>query len=295
MTSPRWIVYDRSDWRDFLLGKILADGAPVVRAEPSDDCDVLLRLADGAQGFIFHLDCTLTSRFPLCRDRLIQTLRTAGCVVLNARAVDLRKTTIQKICARLSMPTTLAASQGAADELVVVKTDFNARGAAERGLPEQVQRDLGVSCPETVISRFGYRVLARAEVPRGWWADPSLAIERFIANRSDVYYRAYVCRDRVAIACAFRPGRIKKMVCGATRHVQLARLSDPVESVLLDVPFPLGMLSKFVRSMGLDFGTLDIVRDDEPTFHVIDANTTPYWCEQIPGVLTHLAEGLYAD
>jgi hypothetical protein len=295
MTSHRWIVYDRSDWRDFLLGRILRDHASVFRAEPSDRCDDLIGLVDGARGFIFHLDCTLTSRFPFCRDLLVERFLSAGRIVINARAVDLRKTTIQQICAGLSLPTTLTTSLGPPGELVVVKTDFNARGAAERRLPKQVQEDLGLSCPETVISRLGYRVMPRIDVPPGWWTDPSLAIERFIANRSDVYYRVYVCRERMAIACAFRPGRIKKMVCGATRHVQLVNLSDHEESVQLDVAFPLRPLRRFLRHLGLDFGTLDVVRDDEPTFYVIDANTTPYWCEQIPGVLSHLAEGLYAD
>ena len=295
MTGARWVVYDRSDWHDFLLARILREGSSVVRAELSDACDDLVRLAQVSRGFIFHLDCSLTTRFPLCRDRVIRSLADGPCAVLNARAVDLRKTTIQRICARLSMPTTLVGRMGPDDELLVVKTDFNARGAAERRLPEGVREELGLSCPETVISRFGFRVLRRVDVPLPWWDDPSLAIERYVANRSDVYYRAYVCRDRMAIACAHRPGRIKKMVCGATRHVQFVRLSEQRESIELDVTFPLGPLGNFIRSMGLDFGTLDIVRNDAPTFYVIDANTTPYWCEQIPGVLSHLAEGLYSD
>jgi hypothetical protein len=223
---------------------------------------------------------------------LIDNLLSAGRIVVNQRAVDLRKSTIQRICAELSLPTTRTTSRGRPDELVVVKTTLNSFGAAERRLPQNLRDELGVSCPDTVISQRGYRVIPRVDVPDQWWSEPALTIERFVANRSDVYYRVYVCRDKVAIACAHRPGRIKKMVCGATRYVQFVNLSDLNESVQLDVAFPIRPVARFLESIGLDFGTLDVVRDDQSTFCIIDANTTPYWCEEIPGVLDHLAAGL---
>jgi hypothetical protein len=152
--------------------------------------------------------------------------------------------------------------------------------------------ELGVPHPETVGLRWGYRVMRRADVPPSWWLDPALTIERFVANASDVYYRVYVSRRHAAVACARRPGRIKKMVCGATRDVRFVDLSDTPDFVQLDVPFPVGQVTRFVDRIGLDFGTLDVVRDDWSTFHVIDANTTPYWCEEIPGVIDHLRTAL---
>jgi len=292
MARSKWIVYDRSDWRDFLLGRLLQDRVSLIRAEPSDVCEDLVAAASHARGFIFHLDCTLTERFPFCRRQLIDNLLSAGRIVVNRRAVDLRKSTIQRICAELSLPETLTTIQGRPDELVVVKTTLNSFGAAERQLPQNLRDELGVSCPDTVISKRGYRVIPRVEVPVQWWSEPSLTIERFVANSSDVYYRVYVCRDKVAIACAYRPGRIKKMICGATRHIQFVNLSHRDESVQLDVAFPIRPVARFLESVGLDFGTLDIVRDDQSNFYIIDANTTPYWCEEIPGVLDHLAGGL---
>lgn len=295
MTGAGWIVYDRSVWRGFLLSRVLGDRARLIHADPSDVCEDVLAIATDAGGFIFHLDCTITERFPFCRQQLIDALLSTARIVLNHRAVDIRKTTIQRICAELSLPTTVATGHGRPDELVVVKTTLNSRGVAERLMPPRMRDEIGVSCPDTVISRWGYRVMRRGEVPTQWWHDPSLTVERFVANHSDVYYRVYVCRHNVAIACANRPGPIKKMVCGVTRDVQFVDLSSNSEFTQLDVAFPVRQVARFIERIGLNFGTLDVVRDDDPTFYIVDANTTPYWCEEIPGVLDHLTAGLSLD
>jgi hypothetical protein len=293
--NGEWIVYDRSVWRDFLLGRLLRDRARLVQADPSDLCADLLAIAADAPGFIFHLDCTVTARFPFCRHQLIDGLVAAGRTVLNSRAVDLSKPALQRICGDLALPTTIASAEGDAAELVIVKTTLNSLGAAERLLPAAMRNDLGLPPLEAVNLRRGYRVMPRRQVPAAWWHDPALTIERFVANHSDVYYRVYVCRKMAAVACAYRPGRVKKMVCGATRNVALVDLANDPEFVSLDVPFPVRQVARFVARLGLDFGTLDVVRDDRHSFHIIDANATPYWCEEIPGVLDHLGAGFALD
>ena len=293
MDTAEWIVYDRSLWYDFLLDRVLERRASRLNAEPSDVCETLLGLASGARGFIFHLDCTITERFPSCRQDLIDGLTSAGLIVINHKAVDLRKGTIQAICGDLLLSTTIATAHGKQDELLIVKTTLNCRGGAERRLPPRTREDLGLLYSDTVISQEGYRVMPRADVPAQWWDDATLTIERFVSNRSEVYYRVYVCGANVAVACAHRPEPIKKMICGATRCVQFVNLSDGVDHVQLDVPFPMQDVTRFLGRIGMEFGTLDVVRDDQPRFYIIDANTTPYWCEEIPGVLDHLRTGLY--
>ena len=50
----------------------------------------------------------------------------------------------------------------------------------------------------------------------------------------------------------------------------------------------LEQLSAFVTAIGLDFGTIDAVCDNEGRHYIIDLNTTPFYRTQDPDIVDHL-------
>lgn len=242
---------------------------------------VLDRVPPATRVFAFHLNCTLTSRFPQQRSALIAALEARSIRVLNGGATDISKRSVQRTCARLGLNTVAALQHGDPDEVVIVKTDLNFGGDSEWALSEEERRALGIGNGSDIIWKPNhYRVLPRKDVEAAWWTDDRLVFERFVRNSRERWYRAFFFLDRVALCELESPNTIKKVGDSIVSRVWTAA-DEGVASLIHD-------LKRFAVDMRLDVGTVDAVADDAGRHYIIDINTTPAYNHPILGVVDHM-------
>jgi hypothetical protein len=292
MTTPGgYAVYAFASPPGFLCHELFPS-AHLLHASPVDTTErVLARLPDGTRRFLFHVNLTMTARFPRDRARLVVALVRRGIEPLNHRVVDVSKRGLQSVLARLGLPTTAAQQRGDPREWVIVKTNYNAGGRQERKLRRGRRVRLGIAPASRIITRSrGYRVLRREDVPGAWWDDRSLFVERYVSNAEGRYFRAYVLHDRIVVSAITSARRVKKADPGLPRENHLFLRG----SACAAVPDALRLLvERFIAEVSLDYGTLDVVADDRGAFHLVDVNTTPYWGrrEQQSALIDHLRIG----
>jgi hypothetical protein len=285
-------IYDWQTLPEFLAFALLPD-ADVLAARPDDEVETMLgRLGPRTATFLFHLNGTLTARFPRDRNALVRALESRGVTVLNGAVTDISKRSIQERCRRLGLATTLAAADGDADETVIVKTNYNYGGEIERLLSPADRQALGIEAPPEAITRAAaYPVLRRADVPAPWWTDRSLVIERFVANTGHRWYRAFFLLTHVVLSEMVNPEPVKK-VGGSrmTRQWLLESTGDGgVSGIGAGCPGALVHdLERLRADARLDFGAVDLVVDDDGTPHIIDINSTPAYYFPVPGLIEHL-------
>jgi hypothetical protein len=287
--SSGYVLYQWASQDDFLARQLLPC-ASSLHATVRDDADTLIaRVPDGARYFLFHINLSVSERFPRARDRFVRELEARGIRALNAHLTDITKRTLHAMCARLGAPDVRAARRGDPREMLIVKTDLNCGGRTERTMRRARRRALKLRAPSHRIrDTRSYRVIERRRVAPGVWDDPTLVVERYIANAARRFHRAYVLREKVVLSEVVCPHVINKNDPGqARRNYRLdgahatplspePTRADPglrgsVPPSLVDLAW------RAVRGTGLDFGTIDILEDDAGAYYVVDLNTTPYW------------------
>jgi hypothetical protein len=282
-------IYEWEAWGQFMLPAVVP-GAVRVRALPDEGAaEVLRRLPDGVASFSFHINCSVTRHFPHGRAALVQALLERGLRVFNPDVVDIRKGSLQARCRQLGLATATVDAQDGA-ERVIIKTDANYGGLGERRLGARARQRLGVPEPSAVIAGAdGYRVLPRREVPEAWWSDRSLAIERFVENRDGRYFRVYFVGEQLVFSDRIHRDAIKKYR-GSERRDSLVGRAE-LRRGLPGVPESVTRaLDRFLTGLGADFGSVDVVMDDEERAYVIDFNATPFFRAH-PGYVEHLQRG----
>jgi citrate lyase gamma subunit len=287
----RWLTSD-----DFLIGSLVPN-ATVVEANPTQDTeDVIRALPNDAAFFHFHLNCTITRQFPLARETLLDTLVERGIRTVNASVTDISKSRIHTVLKELGLPSAAATRKGSADEKLFVKTNLNFGGDSEWALSEDQRGALGIPGGSSLIYNPNhYQVLPRGEIPVLWWADPSLVIERYITNSQDRWYRAFVNYSRLVICELTSEAVVKKV--GGSQHLQSWSLETSSEESQEAAPpshlMPMvRSLRAFIGRMGLDFGAVDVLLDDDARPFIIDVNTTPAYNHPIPGLVESLRKAV---
>jgi len=253
---------------------------------------VLHAVPPGTTHFAFHLNCTVTGRFPEERGALVEALTSRGIRVLNGGATDISKQRVQRLCSELGLLTVTATRDGNPDEMVIVKTDLNFGGDSEWALSGEQRAALGITEGSDIIWKPNhYRVIPRREVEAQWWTDRRLVCERFVSNREERWYRAFLFLNRLAVCELLNPNQIKKVNESTVRRVWMVSLDDA--AVPPDAPVGLmESLARFVRALPLDFGTVDVVADDAGAHYVIDVNTTAAYNYPIDGVVEFMRGAL---
>jgi hypothetical protein len=288
MGSDDYVLYAFASPSRFLCHELFPR-AHVLHASPVDTAErILARIPERARRFLFHVNLTLTARFPRDRARLVAALERRGIEPLNHRVVDVSKRALQATLVRLGLATTQAARRGDPRELLIVKTNYNAGGRQEQKLRRGRRVRLGIAPASRVITRSrGYRVMPRRQVPSAYWDDPALFIERYVSNAAGRYFRAYVLHERIAVSAITSTRRVKKADPGLPRENHLLVRGRAHDSV----PEPLrALVERFTHALSLDYGTLDVVEADDGAFHLVDLNTTPYWgrAESQSALIDHL-------
>ncbi len=290
--NPYNIVYVWPTSRGYLAEKVVSQRLDIP-ADPADSADrISARLPDNVRTFLFHVDITDTSRYPLERARVLEMLRARSIRVLNEHATDISKRTIHALSLRLGLPCTLAVREGNPDELMLVKTNRNFGGQTERLLPRKHRRTLGLQNESsTVKGAFNYRLLPRAQVPESWWDASDLVVERYIAHPARRLHRVSIAMDRFVFWSGIPARPIAKMRHCTDAREHLLRRGDShpeLPDALLQTAY------RFAEAFQLEYGSLDLMSDDTGCHYVIDANTTPYCSTASERRITFLRAGFDA-
>jgi hypothetical protein len=283
--SPKLAVYEWSAWDGFLIPHAFPkDNLIRIRAHIHDAPDTVgAQLGRDVCAFLFHINLSQTDRFPYERRELVTHLRHLGISVWNDRATDIRKTAIQQTCRLAGLPCASPDPLGDADELLFVKSNFNHGGLVESKLTAELRRQLGTERPNpTIAGPLTYLLLRRREINSEWWTDKTLAIERYISNRSHRFFRAYILGRRLIVSEAYNTQLVQKMDDGIERYNYFITDSECTPSCsdarsrkrIGDIAM---QVRRFVASFGLEFGALDVLEDDDGRFYIVDVNSTPYW------------------
>jgi hypothetical protein len=279
-------------WQGF-LAQALFPAATRLRARWDDPVEaVMAGVPASATHFLFHISVTMSAGFPERRAELLAAFAARGIKAVNERATDISKPFTQALCASLGLPVALATRDLPANTAVMLKTSLNHGGKIERYLPPPVLARLGMHLADPNIGPHNYAVMPAGDVPEAAWGDPALCIERYISNDDGRYHRAYVWRDRLVLWEGINPEPIKKTfgdVSSRTMrfvlvdgHYRPAPGSDVGPEALLD------QLALFVPAIGLDFGTVDAMSDNEGRYYIVDVNSTPFFRSRAPDILDHL-------
>lgn len=286
------VVYQWRGWDGFLIKKI-APNAQVAEASPLDEVRSVIDRLHGLPGvFLFHINCSVTRRFPVQRDALIGALVEDGWIPSNHRAVDISKRWIQACLKREGCNSVSATRSGPGSEVVLVKSNYNHGGKKEKELAEEVRAVMGLDrIPTAEVDEHSYRVLPRSQVPEDWWDDPSLTVERFVGNRRGFYFRVSLAGDRCHLVKLANPQPIKKV--GKSRVVGVWKTHFNPEVSIRDsvVARVLAEVELASLALGMDFGSMDVVLDDRDEPYVVDVNHTPWFNTQtyFPGLVSFLS------
>lgn len=227
---------------------------------------------------LFHVDLSDTRRTPQGRAALLDWLQARGIACLNAGCEDLSRRRLQARLRALSLNSVGLTADAAARTRVIVKTNPNHGGEAEMRLAQHERDLLGIGFRGApFVAGRQYKVMPLQEVPAAVAANPDYVIERFVGNRADLFFRAYVSGTAVVVVKAHCASEVKA-ISGDPRDENWAFHAEDLQA-----PGDAAIAGKvrqaihtIVRAEDLHFASLDIVQDDDGEPHVVDLNTTPW-------------------
>ena len=302
MSDSKVAVLEWLAWEGFLLAHVLGDDAERIKVDPfrelpSEQFD---RICDSFSTVCFQVNLSVRSGLPLRIRDLTNRFVERGVFVVNGFVQDIRKSTLQTHLEAIDLPSVKVTPSGPSHEVLIVKTDLNFGGEPERQLPLE---SIAASGFEHLVSpnirgAYWYKTVLREMLPAEIWSDPSIAIERYISNAEDSFYRVYFSGERVIIVEAFSPGVIKKLSNDRrdTNYVSdLEHLKAGKDELEISATLKRDLVT-FIEQSAVEFGCLDIVHDGNDNYYIIDLNLTPYaGLRPIDPFLTNfLREGLGA-
>jgi hypothetical protein len=294
--GDRLMVYEYRAWDGYLIQAILPGAHRITATLGESSNNVLSRMPDACDVFMFHVDLTLSARVPFGRDALVNELRTRGITVWNAGILDISKRAVQRACVRAGVASVAAPVDGDPDEFVLVKTNYNYHGIPEGELTVRQRRMLGYESPHDLPSRAetDYRVVRRREVPAAIWVSPHWTVERYITNSTHRFYRAYLAGHAMVVSRAFDLSTVKKMSTGAGREnffLKTAEAGHP-PAAPAEIESVAKITTRVARAAQMEYGAFDFVSDDHGRLYLIDINKTPNWEEEgYPDLLAYLGTG----
>jgi hypothetical protein len=287
---------------DFLSHILLPDALRLEVRPVARPADVLAALPRGCRLVVPALNLTEPWRLLPGVAELRAALDSRGIRLLNAGVATQGKRALHARLQRLGLASAAAAPEGEPDEPLLVKSDLNSGALAERSLTAAQRSALGLpAVADHVPRRDAYLRLARRELPPGWFADPQLAIERFIAGREGLSYRLYQAGRHAAITVrrsASPVGRTANSELLATQLLRAGPQGWQGEAGATELP-P-GLLSaawRLAQDCGLDLAGLDILVDAAGSPCILDLNVTPYHrlFRDFSRLNAHLRAGLSGD
>jgi hypothetical protein len=292
------VIYDFQTNPGFVLREVFPEAVVIPARIKDDPVRLLDSLPAGAKFFFYHLDITDLSRFPNKRTRFNERLKQRGVIVLNGEVTSISKQNIQTLFQFNGINSTRASPEGHAEELLIVKSDYNHGANTERNLSKMEKRALKLpDIQEAIPNALGYYVLKRRDLDPSMWRLPGIIVERYISNHTDLFFRVYLLGKALVVSRVINPALLKKMYAGIIRSNLFLRMERESAHVTeAGYEPPKGLISTILAArhcMKLDFGAMDVVVDDSLTPFIVDVNTTPYWgAIGQEGILTFLRQGI---
>ena len=287
--GPFIYVYEWDAWDNYLF-TLLFKSAIRIKAGIAQKNKYILNQVTRHNGyFLFHINLSETSRFFENKETLCERLKSRNIKYLNKDIVDISKKFVQDTCFLLGLNCTRAFPDGDPDELLIIKSNDNYGGIKENKLTADQKIKLGITITSS-DQNVEYTVTERRNIEQNIWDDRSLVIERYISNTENLHYRVYKVNKRVVISEVNDDNLIKKMPDGIKRtNFCFDALADDLHGTeRADMNELYFIINKFCSHVNLDFGAIDVVRDDNNQFYIIDINTTPFW-----GIKSHHEAGLF--
>jgi hypothetical protein len=296
---PTLSVYDWSEWHEFVMPAVWPRAKKIAAKFGESAQEIAARVPESSRALLLHLDISDHSPFISDGPALVEALSVRETRVLNALMPDIRKRTIQKCCRQFGLLTPDALRDGAADELLFVKTDFNSAGEREHLLSKRQQAKFDLTPHRGRIrGPKDYYVARRDEIPDDVWNDRTLVVQRYVKNRANRFYRIYAALDAIVVSEAYSNKDIKRVGVVSARYnyflwrKQERIVGDP--NVISQLPDDLLRdAGIFLHRFRMDYGAIDIVESEDRRFFIVDANKTPHWGNEVqPGLIEHLRKGL---
>jgi len=279
--ADRVAVLEWQAWNGFLLAHVLGKNAVRIETDPfsafpSAQFD---RVCDSFTTVCFQINLSVRSRLPLRIRDLTNRFIERGVYVVNGLVQDIRKATLQAHLESIGLPSVKASSSGSAEEILFVKTNLNYGGELERWLPSESIAAGGLEhlvCAE--IGAYRYKTVKRGMIQESIWTDPSIVVEKYVANDENSFYRVYFSGERIIIVKAFAPGIIKKLSDDPrdTNFVtDLEHLKTGTDEILISATLKRDVAT-FVEYTPVEFGCVDIMHDGHDKYFIVDLNLTPY-------------------
>jgi hypothetical protein len=291
-------VYEWRAWSGYLLSAIIPNATRIPATLIESYCDVMARINFAtADLFALHVNLTDTSSTPVGRQRLFDEIKARHIVALNASVTSIAKRTIQAACRRSGLAVALIGEAGDPGEVVIVKSNLNYGGEHERQLGPDARMLLGITIDDeaTPLEAANYFTTTRSQVPERMWKSNDVVIERFVTNRHHTFYRAYTMMSHVVVSKVHDEATLKKMPTGISRQNWFydATTSQAIAGPADAPSHVYDSVRRLRGELGLDFGALDIVEDDQGIPYIVDVNVTPYWGERHDDMVEFLREGLF--
>lgn len=290
-------AYMLPDWDGYLIRTVCPEAVRISARPLESGASVCQRVGADAQAFVFHVDLTNSRKVPPERAELCTRLRSRGVLVLNEQVVDVSRRFIHRTCAALGLESAAAPAGGDPDEWLFLKSNRNFGGLPERRLPPRAA--VLIDCwpvAQTCRDPTDYRKVRRRDI--GTTVKPLAGdvIERYIDNERHIIYRLFLLRDHLVVSeVECRPVLVRKMEDAIDRSDHFCRFSraasNPARFARL-----IDTARTFRDAIGLDYGSIDVLMDDDGRYTIIDVNLTPWsgTSGQRPGFAAHLRAGLVA-
>jgi hypothetical protein len=281
----------------------LSPRAPRFEITADDSAEDILEritaLEKRATRVLFHFDLSEQRRLPRQRDWLVRKLQEGGMSAWNSKLTDISKDVVQRTNRELGLPHTQASRQGPKNELLIVKTRWNAFGFPELQLSESERKLLGYPrrWSRPIEAWDEYPVLRRVQIPPHWWQSRRLFIERFISNSQGDFYRAFFCGTQCALGVGRSHALVKRPESGSFPACYLLsrkRVTDPsgIRRMPRNAWTAFQTSCRFANTFALDYGAIDLIGDDSGSTYVVDVNPTPDGRSMHDKVRSYLRRGL---
>jgi hypothetical protein len=288
------LVYHWQAWEDFYISH-LVDPSCQIRADYTDDFQgIVQHIRPNIRAVLFQINLSRADLFPERRSQIVEMLQRRGLVVLNTEVQDITKHNLHRMLKRAGLRSLKATRSGPAEEILFLKTNLNFGGMIEQRMPQSLRR-IFLPEPPCPISRWDeYHVAMRCNVPKAYWSDPSIIIERYIDNPEDSFFRVYGFGDAIVVVKGLAKPLVKKLT-GRRDEQNFLLTRRQLLSQKTILPRDLqGVLKRFIAHYPLAYFCLDLVHDGQ-RHYIIDLNLTPYsdprrQTREIREFLTHGAE-----
>jgi hypothetical protein len=254
-----------------------------------DPAHVASRVPGVAGFFLPHIDTTFLGRVMPGLSELVRILRARGVAVVNGGVTNISKRALQHFLKNIGLPTLAASRSGDPSELIIKKTNANCGGLADERFAAANPHII----PRKLVVRDEYVVQRRGDIEASDWTRSSHVFERYVANESGRFYRAYVLGRRIVISESASSGVVKKMGYGLPRTSRFfVRTGSTIRSHVACAASPACQVARFAAAAQLNFGALDLVEDRNGVVFICDVNITPFWGEDEPRIENYLRAAL---